>query len=209
LHCRIERDAVAFTIIDSVLSPIRRCVSVRLIRERVRHQPQAAPPSLDCTELRDFCFPAGADNVGFISLSRQELDDQRDNISNFFPATTTLISFVCRMNREPARNPLRSVSNLEFHETTDHVNEVACDSRPKDRSAFRKHRGMRPSSHGGLDEVDAVSSQGSEHCVALNDFSSAIERKSCIAGEVWQMLSISDAGGSQEPALLAAASFPL
>ena len=36
-----------------------------------------------------------------------------------------LLSFVCRMNREPIRNPARSVANLEFHHTGDHVNEVA------------------------------------------------------------------------------------
>ncbi len=39
--------------------------------------------------------------------------------------TKTLLSFVCRMNREPIRSPARSVANLEFHHTGDHVNEVA------------------------------------------------------------------------------------
>ena len=29
------------------------------------------------------------------------------------------------MNREPTRSPARSVANLEFHHTGDHVNEVA------------------------------------------------------------------------------------
>ena len=42
-----------------------------------------------------------------------------------FPPTKTLLSFVCRMNREPIRSPARSVANLEFHHTGDHVNEVA------------------------------------------------------------------------------------
>lgn len=31
----------------------------------------------------------------------------------------------CRMNREPIRSPARSVANLEFHRTGDHVNDVA------------------------------------------------------------------------------------
>ena len=39
--------------------------------------------------------------------------------------TKTLLSFVCRMNREPIRSPARSVANLEFHHTGDHANEVA------------------------------------------------------------------------------------
>jgi Fe-S-cluster-containing hydrogenase component 2 len=36
-----------------------------------------------------------------------------------------LISFVCRMNQEPIRSPARSISNLEFHNAGDRVNEVA------------------------------------------------------------------------------------
>ena len=45
--------------------------------------------------------------------------------SSAFPPTQMLLSFVCRMNREPIRSPARSVANLEFHHTGDHVNEVA------------------------------------------------------------------------------------
>ena len=96
--------------------------TVRSIREREKLAPRSALLNLDVAELRAICLNAGADDVGFVSLNRHELDDQRDDISRFFPATRTLISFVCRMNREPARNPARSVSNLEFHETTDQVN---------------------------------------------------------------------------------------
>jgi Fe-S-cluster-containing hydrogenase component 2 len=42
-----------------------------------------------------------------------------------FPPAKTLLSFVCRMNREPIRSIARSVSNLEFHHAGDEVNEVA------------------------------------------------------------------------------------
>lgn len=56
-------------------------------------------------------------------LSR--LDNQRDDILRYFPATRTLVSFVCRMNREPIRSIARSVANLEFHHAGEHVNEVA------------------------------------------------------------------------------------
>ncbi|RLT21401.1 MAG: 4Fe-4S ferredoxin [Planctomycetota bacterium] len=99
--------------------------TVRLVREQVQRQSRVALPNLDAAELRRFCLNAGADDIGFVAFSRPELDDQRDDILKFFPATKTLISFVCRMNREPIRNPARSVANLEFHDTTNHVNEVA------------------------------------------------------------------------------------
>jgi ferredoxin len=63
--------------------------------------------------------------VGFVSIHRPELDDQRDEILALFPWTKALISLVCRMNLEPVRSPARSVANLEFHHTGDHVNEMA------------------------------------------------------------------------------------
>ena len=58
-------------------------------------------------------------------LSRSIVDDQRDDILGYFPHTQTLISFVCRTNREPIRSTARSVANLEFHHVGDEVNEVA------------------------------------------------------------------------------------
>ncbi len=86
-------------------------------------------------ELQQLCLDCGADDVGLVSIDRPELDDQRDDILRHAPWTKTLLSFVCRMNREPVRSPARSLANLEFHHTGDHVNEVArnvvmaCESR--------------------------------------------------------------------------------
>lgn len=87
--------------------------------------PPAGPGRLDDGWLRDLCREAGADDVGFVRLDRPELDDQREAIRAAFPATRFLISLVGRMNREPVRSVNRSVSNLEFHQSTDHLNEVA------------------------------------------------------------------------------------
>jgi ferredoxin len=85
----------------------------------------AATEALDADWLRKLCRDAGADDVGLVEIGRPALDDQRDDLLRFFPATKTLLSFVCRMNREPIRNPARSVANLEFHHSGDKVNEVA------------------------------------------------------------------------------------
>ncbi len=85
----------------------------------------SAPAKLDADWLRQLCREAGADDVGLVEISRPALDDQRDDILRFFPGTKTLISFVCRMNREPIHSPARSVANLEFHHAGDQVNEVA------------------------------------------------------------------------------------
>ncbi|MBI3864072.1 MAG: SCP2 sterol-binding domain-containing protein [Planctomycetia bacterium] len=86
---------------------------------------QLSPQPLDAAWLRQLCLDCGADDVGVVEIGRPALDDQRDDILRFFPHTKTLLSFVCRMNREPVRSPARSVANLEFHHTGDHVNDVA------------------------------------------------------------------------------------
>ncbi|MCP5110390.1 MAG: 4Fe-4S ferredoxin, partial [bacterium] len=55
-------------------------------------------------------------------------DDQRDDILSAFPHAQTLVSFVCRMNREAIRTPARSIANLEFHHSGDEVDETGrCD----------------------------------------------------------------------------------
>jgi Fe-S-cluster-containing hydrogenase component 2 len=87
---------------------------------------RSAPPSvLDAAWLRQLCLDCGADDAGLVEISRPALDNQRDDILRYFPPAKTLLSFVCRMNRGPIRSPARSASNLEFHGTYDHSNEVA------------------------------------------------------------------------------------
>jgi ferredoxin len=91
-----------------------------------RARPKApTPQGLDAKWLRQVCLDAGADDVGFVAVDRPEVDDQRAEILNAFPATRTLVSFVCRLNPEPVRSPARSVANQEFHANYEHVNEVA------------------------------------------------------------------------------------
>jgi ferredoxin len=85
----------------------------------------AAPGVLDADWLRGVCLDAGADDVGFVAIDRAEVDDQRAEILSAFPATRTLVSFVCRLNPEPIRSPARSVANQEFHANYEQINEVA------------------------------------------------------------------------------------
>ena len=85
----------------------------------------ASPSILDAAWLRQLCLDCGADDAGLVEISRPALDDQRSDILRYFSHALTLLSFVCRMNRGPIRSPARSASNLEFHGTYDHSNEVA------------------------------------------------------------------------------------
>ena len=95
-----------------------------VIRHRERPK-QALPQALDAEWLRQICLDAGADDVGFVAIDRTEIDDQRAEILAAFPATRTLVSFVCRLNPEPIRSPARSIANQEFHANYEHVNEVS------------------------------------------------------------------------------------
>ena len=83
------------------------------------------PVRLDSAWLRQLCLDLGADDVGFVEIDRPELHDERAEILTLFPSTKTLISIVCRMNREPIRSPARSIANLEFHDRSDHTNGTA------------------------------------------------------------------------------------
>ncbi len=99
--------------------------TVRRLRESNRPGSAEPPKPLDAAWLRQLCLDCGADDAGLVEISRPVLDDQRADILRAFPPTRTLLGFVCRMNREPIRSPARSVANLEFHHSGDHVNEVA------------------------------------------------------------------------------------
>lgn len=101
--------------------------TVRWFRDNAanRTEPGSGDRKLDAAWLRQLCLDCGADDAGLVEIERPALDDQRDDIRRYFPATKILLSFVCRMNREPIRSPARSVANLEFHHTGDHANEIA------------------------------------------------------------------------------------
>ena len=72
---------------------------------------------LDADWLRQLCRNCGADDLGLVEIGRPALDDRRDDILRFFPATKTLLSFVCRMNREPVRGTF-TLSGDENQEAT-------------------------------------------------------------------------------------------
>ena len=48
-------------------------------------------PSLDAGWLRQLCLDCGADDAGLVDIDRPALDDERDDILQFFPRTRTLL----------------------------------------------------------------------------------------------------------------------
>lgn len=80
--------------------------------------------SVNSEILRQIAMNHGADDAGLVEIGHPGLDNQRADILKFYPKTKSLLAVVCRMNREPIRNPARSVANLEFHASGEAVNEV-------------------------------------------------------------------------------------
>ncbi len=100
--------------------------SAKAFYKRTKGVPESdGPATFDVDSLRRLCFESGADDVGFVEIDRPEIADQRAHIRAIFPQAKTLVSLICRTNREDIRSPARSVANLEFHYSGDHVNEVA------------------------------------------------------------------------------------
>ncbi|MEL6109558.1 MAG: SCP2 sterol-binding domain-containing protein [Planctomycetota bacterium] len=113
-----------------------------IIKARESTLREAARP-LDSQQLIERCLELGADDAGIISIDRSEIAEQREDILRAAPWTKSLLSFVCKMNREPIRSPARSIANLEFHHTGDDVNEVA--RRLVTELEARGHRALNPS----------------------------------------------------------------
>lgn len=113
-----------------------------VVKVRSQSLPEQAPPLLAADELRSLCLAAGADDVGFVSLDRSELDEERADILRIFPAARTLICLVQRMNADSVRSPARNIANHEFHSTADEINDIA--RRIVDALAERGHRALNP-----------------------------------------------------------------
>ena len=92
---------------------------------KVRNSDRLPATSLSLDELKQIARDCGADDCGVVAIGRPELDDQRADILAYAGWTQTLLAFVCKMNREPIRSTARSVANLEFHHTGNHLNDVA------------------------------------------------------------------------------------
>jgi ferredoxin len=106
------------------MSKLNEHPTVKKISARQSEMSERTTTPLDAAWLRELVIAAGADDVGFVSIERSELDDQREDLLQLFPPVRTLIPYVVRMHRELIRTPLRSVANHEFHSTGDEVDDV-------------------------------------------------------------------------------------
>jgi ferredoxin len=85
----------------------------------------AAPEIIDSDMLKKLALDAGADDVGLVSLDDQSLDDWRQDILTAFPKCRSLLAIVCRLHRNNLLCTNRAVSDTEYIQTFERVNEVS------------------------------------------------------------------------------------
>jgi len=76
---------------------------------------------LDAEWLRSICIKAGADDAGFVEITREEIASEKNDILSLLPATQSLIGIACKINRDSIRSPSRSLANTEFQQTSGHI----------------------------------------------------------------------------------------
>jgi hypothetical protein len=103
--------------------------------------------TLDASWLREVALASGADDVGFVGVDRPEIAAEHEDIRSLFPEARTLLSFVCRMNRENVRSPSRSLANCGFRRSrTAGPSEGEHPVRAKPNTSSERRRTARPES---------------------------------------------------------------
>ena len=68
--------------------------------QKIRSSRSDIPPKrLTSADLKQLCLDCGADDAGLVSIEREELDDQREDILRYAPWTKSLLTFVCKIIR--------------------------------------------------------------------------------------------------------------
>jgi epoxyqueuosine reductase QueG len=85
----------------------------------------ASTPVLKADELRTICLEEGADDAGFVDISRPALAAERDSMLRIFPRASTAVSIMVRANRESVFSPSLSVADWEFATALERLSKAA------------------------------------------------------------------------------------
>jgi epoxyqueuosine reductase QueG len=83
------------------------------------------PVPLEAEWLKRLAREAGADDVGLVDAGRPELAGAQEALRAYLPATRTLVSLVCRVQRANARATARSLYNIEQRRCTEQLEQSA------------------------------------------------------------------------------------
>lgn len=123
--------------------------------------PRAAAPRLSGRQLREMCLELGANDVGFVEITRPALADQKEDILKAFPWTKSLISFVGRLTRENLRSPARSIASLELQQVEARLNHAA-----QALAAALERQGVRAATPAAGFPMEANQGRGKMHVIS-------------------------------------------
>jgi ferredoxin len=99
--------------------------TVKRYLEQKNSSPKTATQQiLDSDMLKKLALESGADDSGLVSIDDPSLAEQRQDILSTFTKCKSLLSIVCRLNRNNVRCIDRAVSDTEYIQTFHRVNEV-------------------------------------------------------------------------------------
>jgi epoxyqueuosine reductase QueG len=84
------------------------------VKKYLKTKKKSRAEVVDYQWLRKIVLDAGADDVGFVEIDREDLKDQKEDIQRAFPGTKCILSYVCRLNIPQLRSVDRSLADVEF-----------------------------------------------------------------------------------------------
>lgn len=90
-----------------------------------KNRPVSENKVFSSERIRKICIEEGADDVGFVEITRPALGNVRKEAEMLYPKTKTIISFCKRSNPENIQSTSRPLANEEFHKTYDDLSIIA------------------------------------------------------------------------------------
>jgi len=70
---------------------------------------------ISAAEIKKICLEVGADDVGFVNIDREALQNEREGIFQVYSLTRSIVCVIKVFNRENIQSPARYVANDEHH----------------------------------------------------------------------------------------------
>ncbi len=97
---------------------------IKFMERAAAKEPASADSTLGAEWLRGICLTSGADDLGFVELSRKALLNEREGMLNLLPGAKSIIAIACRINRDNIRTPAHSITDTEFQVSVNNIKSV-------------------------------------------------------------------------------------
>ncbi|MFC1824240.1 SCP2 sterol-binding domain-containing protein, partial [Thermodesulfobacteriota bacterium] len=98
--------------------------TVKSYREKSVDSPKP-PAILESSQLKQMALDAGADDAGLIDLSREPMEELRQDLLHAMPDTQSVMVLVFRVNQNHLRSIAHSIADYEFKQVWTDANHIA------------------------------------------------------------------------------------